>query len=198
MSQKTTHLFSTHTLPKRSFPKFLANKDVVPVNIVNAINRVMLERRLRVKKTQNLVLAHKDTDEEKLMDITTRSQDMLITANTVFPFVLFPDTISMDRQQLTIVHRAFFRTANTISVQIDDILNVESNVGPFFGSLRLSSKYFINNYKSIHFLSRFNALKIQRLIQGYMIAHHRRINCSTIEKGHLVFLLNDLGRGTAK
>ncbi len=171
---------------------------VVPVNIVNAINRGLLRHRLNRKKTQNLVLAHEDTDEEKLVGITTGAQDILITANTVFPFVLFPDTISMDRQQLTIVHRPFFLTANTISVQIDDILNVESNVGPFFGSLHLFSKYFTNNVKSINFLSRRNALKIQRLIQGYMIAHHRQINCSNIEKDHLVVLLNDLGQGTAK
>lgn len=198
MFQKTNRLFSIHTLPKRNFPRTTKLSDVIPVNIVKAINKGILLHRLSAKKTQDLVLAHKDTDEEKLVGITIRAQDVLITANTIFPFVLFPGTISMDRQQLTIVHRAFFRTANTISVQIDDILNVESNVGPFFGSLHLFSKYFINNVQSISFLSRRNALKIQRFIQGYMIAHHRHINCLTIEKDHLVVLLNNLGQGTAK
>lgn len=170
------------------------------VNIVSAINRVITERRLRLKSLPNLFLArrNKDIDEEKLIGITTGASDVLIKANTVFPFVLFPDSICMDRQKLTIVHRAFFSTANTISVQIDDILNVESNVGPFFGSLHLQSKYFINNVKSINFLSRSNAIKIQRLIQGYMIAHHRKIDCSTIEKNRLIVLLNDLGQQMAK
>jgi len=46
-------------------------------------------------------------------------------------------------------------------------------------------------------LTRENTLRIQRLIQGYLIARHRKIDCSTIEKKQLVILLNDLGQGAA-
>ncbi len=178
---------------------YTIKSSIASVNIVEAVNRALQKRTLRIRKPVVSVVAPEDTSEEKLMDITTGAQDILIKANSVFPFVLFPDSISLGRQQLTIVHRAFFSTANTISVQIDDILSVESNVGPFFGSLHLFSKYFFNNVKTINFLSRHDVLKIQRLIQGYMIAHHRKIDCSTIEKGQLIILLNSLGQqGTAK
>jgi hypothetical protein len=169
------------------------------INSVQAINTALAKRplRLRLPKPVKLARNRKQTNEEKLVDVTIGAHDIIFTAKTVSPFVLFPDSISMDRQQLTIVHRSFFSTANTISVRIEDVLNIESNVGPFFGSIHIFSKFFTNDIKSISFLSRTNALKTQRLIQGYMIAHHRKIDCSTIEKNQLIILLNDLGQGAA-
>ncbi len=168
------------------------------INMVEAIKTALAKRPLRLRIPKPRALVRKQTNEEKLVDVTVGAHDMLFAASTVFPFVLFPDSISMDRQQLTIVHRSFFSTANTISVRVEDVLNVESNVGPFFGSIHIFSKYFTNDIKTISFLSRANVLSIQRLIQGYMIAHHRKIDCSTIEKDQLIVLLNDLGQGATK
>jgi hypothetical protein len=167
------------------------------INAVEAVNRALSKHTFHLRKPRPQVLDHEDTDSEKLIDITAGAHDMLITATTVFPFVLFPDTINIDRQKLTIIHRSFFRVADVISVQIDDIQNVESSVGPFFGSIRLTSRYFINNFQSIKFLQRGDVVKIQRLLQGYMIAHHRKIDCSTIDKAQLIILLNDLGQGSS-
>jgi hypothetical protein len=169
------------------------------INTVQAISAALDKRPLRLKipRPPLLVRSRKPTNEEKLVDVTVGAHDILFSAKTVFPFVIFPDSISMDRQQLTLVHRSFFSTANTISVRIEDVLNVETNVGPFFGSIHIFSKFFTNDIKSISFLSRINVLKIQRLVQGYMIAHHRKIDCSTIEKNQLIILLNDLGAGAA-
>jgi len=169
------------------------------INPVEAIHRAVVRRPLRIRIPRPAALARKQpeiTSVEKLVDVTVGSHDILFSANTVFPFTLFPDSISMDRQQLTIVHRDFFSVANTISVRIEDILNVESHVGPFFGSIHIFSKFFTNDLKTISFLTRGDTLRIQRLIQGYLIARHRKIDCSTIEMKQLVILLNDLGQGT--
>lgn len=135
------------------------------------------------------------TSEEKLIYATTESQETLLTADTIFPFVLFKDTIQIDREKLTIVHRSSFRTADIISVQISDILSVQGKVGPLFGSLVLSSKYFINSIQTVNFLRRRDVLEFQRLIQGSMIAHNDKIDCTGIEKDQLVALLTDLGQG---
>jgi len=172
------------------------------INPVLAIRTAIAKRPMTIRiprPSRRTLSAPKEpeiTNEEKLVDVTVGAHDIIFSAKTVFPFTLFPDSISMDRQQLTIVHREFFSVANTISVRIEDILNVESNVGPFFGSIHIFSKFFTNDIKSVSFLTRDNALRIQRLIQGYMIARHRKIDCSTIEKRQLVILLNDLGQGT--
>jgi hypothetical protein len=164
------------------------------LDVIQAIKRALIHRGLHLKNNEDLTKATEITPEEKLMYTTKESQETLLTADTVFPF-FFRDTIQIDREKLTIVHRSSFRTANIISVQISDILSVQGRVGPLFGSLVLSSKYFINSIQTVDFLRRRDVLKFQRLIQGSLIAHHEEIDCSSIEKIQLVALLTDLGQG---
>ncbi len=165
------------------------------LDAVMAINKVVRRRGLRRKRTENLAPTIESTPEEKLLFTTTESQETLLTADTIAPFTFFRDTIHIDREKLTIVHRSSFRTADIMSVQIRDILSVQGKVGPLFGSLVLSSKYFINSIQTINYLRRSDVLKFQRLIQGSLIAHNENINCSGIEKEQLVTLLSDLGQG---
>ncbi len=133
----------------------------------------------------------------KLLKMAAKGHDVLIRANTVFPFTLFPDTVIIDREKLTIVKRLFFATAKIISVPIADILSVEVDVGPFFGSIHISSRYFIRNPYSVNYLGRNYAIKLQRLLQGYIIAHERKVDCSGMGKEELKILLEDLGKVTA-
>lgn len=76
-----------------------------------------------------------------------------------------------------------------------DILSVEADVGPFFGSIHITSRYYPVNPYSVNFLWRSDAIKLRRLLLGYIIAHERDIDCAEIGKAELVYLLNDLGQG---
>lgn len=166
-----------------------------PLDVVQAIRGALSRRTPHNQQTEGLVSATEDTPEEKLINTTSESQDALLSADTVFPFTLFRSTIQIDRHKLTIIRRSFFWTADTISVQICDILNVEVNVGPFFGSVVMSSKYFNKNIKSVNFLRRQDAINFQRLVQGSIIASRKQIDYSGIEKEQLITLLSDLGQG---
>jgi hypothetical protein len=132
---------------------------------------------------------------ERLIDITEKAQDVLFQADTVFPFTLFPDTITLDREKLTVATRYFWRTAKIVSVPISSISNAETDVGIFFGSLVMASKYFIQNKYRVNFLWRRDALKIEHLLQGFIIAQERDIDVTDIDKEDLLLLLNDLGQG---
>lgn len=134
---------------------------------------------------------------EKLVDLTANAHEVLLEATTVFPFMLFPDTVTIDREKLTIANRFFFRVAKINSIPITDIQSIEANVGPFFGSIRTTSRYFVSNPRIVKFLWRQDALKIQRLLQGYIIAHQKEVDCATIDKEQLIILLNDLGQGVS-
>lgn len=135
---------------------------------------------------------------EKLFDMAISAHDILFSSNTVFPFTLFPDTISLDREKVTIIHRYFFFTAKIAHIRIKDILSVDADVGPFFGSLHITSRYFVNTPQKINFLPRSKALQLERQIQGYIIASQREIDCSTIPKDDLLMVLEDLGRGATE
>ncbi len=153
-----------------------------------------------------------EEEKDKLYTAAIKSRDVLFQANTVFPFILFPDTISLDREQLTIVHRPFFRMAKITAIRIKDILNAEVDVGPFFGSLKVATRYFagtdnqfagadtsekINTPPTINFLWRHDATKLHSLLQGYIIASQKGIDCADVPKEELIMLLRELGQTEA-
>ncbi len=75
---------------------------------------------------------HEEVKEAKqeLSEAIHASHEVLMSANTVFPFTPFPDTVTIDREKITITHRNFFMVSDAVSTRIDDILNVTANVGP--------------------------------------------------------------------
>jgi hypothetical protein len=134
---------------------------------------------------------------DSLVELTEKSQDILYEASTVFPFTLFPDTITLDREKLTIAHRLFWRTANITSTPVSEIMSCEANVGPFFGSLHLTFRFFTDNQRTLSFLWRHDAEEMQRLIHGYIIAHRREVDCSNVNIEDLKKLLVELGQGAS-
>lgn len=123
-------------------------------------------------------------------------QEVLLTATTVFPFTLVPDTVTLDREKLTISHRIFFRVAEVMSIRIEDILNVTADVGPFFGSIKVSTRFFdVRKPYSVDYLWRWDALRFKRVVQGYIIALQKGIDCSPLSSPQLADLLDELGQG---
>ena len=133
----------------------------------------------------------------KLKDFTRDADEILYTADSVFPFQLVPDTITIDRQKVTIAQRTFIRVAKILSVHVNDMLSVEADIGPFFGTVKLTSRFFANTPQKITWLGRKDAVQIQRILQGYIIAHQKKIDCSKIPKGELATLLERLGQGAS-
>jgi hypothetical protein len=140
----------------------------------------------------------KASETAKLHEAVKKSQRHLIKATAVFPFDLFPDTITIDRQKLTIVHRTFFFIQQTISVQLADVKNVEANLGPFFGSLTITSQHFKNNVQHINFLPRRDVVQVQHILQGIIVANNRKIDISKVDHDKLQVMLKELGEGEVK
>lgn len=130
----------------------------------------------------------------ELQDQVKRSREILVTATTVFPFTLFPDTITVDRTKLTIHKRNFFFSSDVLSIRIEDILNVSSGLGPFFGSVTIASRVMsTEDHFVINYFWKADAVKIKRLLQGYVIAQHNKIECTHLSKYELISTLSELG-----
>lgn len=164
------------------------------LDVFEAIKRAMLYNGFVRRKT-GTKKEEKAEGSEELKGVTKKAHEILFRVDTVFPFTLFPDTVTLDREKLNIATRFFYRVAKVTSVPVRDILSVETDVGPFFGSIHMTSRYFSSNPYSVNFLWRDHAMRLQNLLQGYIIAHEREIDCASIEKGQLMTLLNDLGTG---
>lgn len=182
--------------------KFPENSPESVVDVFEAIRRAFIRRGIfRQKSKPEPKIKKKEKTNEpvngrpKLAKIADKSHEILFKANTVFPFTLFPDTVTLDREKISFATRFFFSVAKINSVPIRDILSVEADIGPFFGSVHTSSRFFITNPKSISWLWRKDAITLQRMLQGYIIAHEQKIDCDDIERDKLIAMLNDLGTG---
>src|SRR3989344_386402 len=100
----------------------------------------------------------------------------------------------LQRKKVTIIKRNFILSSETVSFRIEDILNVSVNVTPFFGSIKILTRVFGTEkpYQVDHF-KRGEAIHLKHIIQGYLIAARRNIDCSTLEHGELINLLGQLG-----
>ena len=167
------------------------------LDVFEAVKRAMRHRgRFRQRQRPDGKEVKKPSSEKttrKLSTVTIKSHEILFQADTVFPFTLFPDTVTVDREKVSFTSRLFFGIAKITSVPIRDILSVEADIGPFFGSVHTSSRFFVTNPKSIAWLRRADAEKLQRLLQGYIIAHEQDINCDDIDKDKLIAMLTALG-----
>jgi hypothetical protein len=171
------------------------------LDVFEAVKRALMHRgrfrqRTPAKKTEGKPPAERSA--RKLSTVAIKSHEVLFRANTVFPFTLFPDTVILDREKVSFTSRFFFGIAKLTSVPVRDILSVEADIGPFFGSVHTSSRFFVTNPKSIGWLKRNDAEKLQRLLQGYIIAHEQDINCDNIGKNKLVSMLIALGTTRAE
>ncbi len=164
------------------------------VDVFEAIRRAMIKRGI-FRQAASKATPKPSSGPKKLLDATRKSHEILFKANTVFPFTLFPDTVTLDREKVTVANHYFFGVAKITSAPVRDILSVEADIGPFFGSVHMSSRFFVTNPFSLHFLWRSDAIRLQRLLQGYIIAHEQAIDCAKIKKAKLIELLNDLGKG---
>jgi len=131
---------------------------------------------------------------DKLRNVVKRSHEVLASANTVFPITLFRDTVIVDRTRVTIIKRTFFWTSKTVSVQIEDILNVSCGVGPFFGSLIISVRVMNStDHFEIDYFWRHDAIHLKHIIQGYMIAKAHNIDVDSLSRKELIDHVNELG-----
>ena len=149
------------------------------------------------QKQQSPVNKSKQQKQKDLQKIVSKSHELLMSANTVFPITLFPDTITIDRTKVTITRRDFFWSSDVLSIRIEDVLNVQVSIGPLFGSLTIASRVMSTvDHFQIRHLWRADAIRMKQIIQGYVIAQHNKIDTSHLKKNDLIETLVELGNDT--
>jgi hypothetical protein len=139
------------------------------------------------------------SEAKEINQLVKRSHEVLAGARTVIlPVNLFPDSVTVDRTKVTIVKRTFFWSAQVITTRIEDILNVTSNFGPFFGSLTISTRIMNStDHYEINYFWRKDAQYLKQIIQGYMITQHNRIATKHLTRQQLIDTLLEVGRDSS-
>lgn len=138
-----------------------------------------------------------ESDKEIVAGLVKKSNRILATIQThKFPIDLFPDTMNVEDDRITIIVRNFFWSSGVHSVDIKDISNVFINTAPFFAQLVIVSKTFTANEIRIKYLWKEQAVEIRRIIEGLRIFVREGVDTSVYSKRELVDKLEELSRTT--
>lgn len=132
---------------------------------------------------------------QELHKVAKGSQEVLMTATSVFPLTLFPSTVAVDRTQVSITKRVFIMAGNVTSMRLEDILNVTAQVGPFFGTVHIETRFFdTDKSHEVRLLWRHEALRLAALLNGLIVATKNNIDITKLGRRELVDELVRIGQ----
>lgn len=124
-------------------------------------------------------------DRQEINDLVQKSNRCIITISSLFPWDFFPTTMSVEESRITFIFRQFL-SSQSHSVEIKDISNVFIESSPFFASLQVVSRTFIQNDIKISHLNRNKANKARMIIEGLRTFAEHNINTSNYEIDELI------------
>ena len=131
------------------------------------------------------------TDQHELDDMMTKSNRIIISISSVFPWAFFPDSINVEETRVTVIQRQLF-ASQVHSVDIKNISNVFIDNDIFFTALTIVSKTFEENNIRIMKLRKKEADLTRRLIEGLRMFIEKDIDTSKYSTEELVSKLEEL------
>lgn len=144
--------------------------------------------------------AHKDVqrqtevNEEKFKDLLKKSEKCLLVISAVFPFDPFPDEVTIDINQVNIIHRIFFYSERRHSIPIQNIKDVFVEASPFFSTLRIVDTGFVEASIDVKFLKKNDAMRARRIIQGLVLAAKEGIDLTLLKEKKMLEKIEELGK----
>lgn len=132
-----------------------------------------------------------ETDRHSISDMVHNSNNILISASTVFPFDLFPTTINVEATRVTVITRQLF-SSQVHSFDIKDISSVFIETSILFAAIRLESKTYSQKELVINRLWKKEAILLRRIIEGLRMFEKKDINTTNFSKAELLSKLKEL------
>jgi len=134
----------------------------------------------------------REHSEQSLKKAIEDSNEILVTASTVGP--INKNSLTLSRTKLYGEERLGIKNVAVMSVLVEDILNINGEVGPVSGFIDIATKFTSPGMPyRIGPFHRKDVLKLKRTIQGYIIALQKKIDLSPIPTAELASLLYELG-----
>ncbi len=131
---------------------------------------------------------------KKLDELASIDNQALFTAKGVFPFDLFPDTVYIDRNKISIHKHFFFFTKQLQSIMIRDTLTVVVEENLLFASLQIVDKVFPQETIQVRFLTKSDAKKIRWIVEALIVGLNENIDFTRIPNEDLIPKLLEIGK----
>ncbi len=135
------------------------------------------------------------TDQNRLDDMMAQSNRIIISASSMFPWDIFPNTINVEETRVTVIHRQLF-SSQVHSVDIKNISNVFIDTDLFFAALTIVSATFEENNIKIMKLRKNQAILTRRIIEGLRMFIEKDIDTSKYTTADLINKLKELSTTT--
>lgn len=127
----------------------------------------------------------KEEDKQTVSDLIKKSNRCIISISSLFPWTLFPNTIEVEESRVTFIFRQLW-ASQSHSVNIKDISNVIIQSSPFFATLQIVSRTFVENDITIGHLETKKAHRVQMIIEGLRTFAEHNIDTSNYEVNELI------------
>ncbi|MCJ7826155.1 hypothetical protein MUP56_00895 [Patescibacteria group bacterium] len=178
-------------IPQTLYTRITANKQVtnrVPaVSSVRPISQVTdqaLKEEGKNEQTKNEA-TKKEEDKQTVSDLIKKSNRRIISISSLFPWDFFPNTIEVEESRVTFIFRQFL-ASQSHSVDIKDISNVFIQSSPFFATLQIVSRTFVQNDITIGHLDAKKAQRVKMVIEGLRTFVENNIDTSNYEVNELI------------
>lgn len=127
----------------------------------------------------------KEEDRQIVNDLVTKSNRCIISISSLFPWDFSPNTIQVEESRVTFIFRQFLATQSH-SVDIKDISNVFIQSSPFFATLQIVSRTFVQNDIRIGHLNAKKAQRVHMIIEGLRTLAEHNVDTSNYEVPELI------------
>ncbi len=148
------------------------------------------------KEARKEVLIQEEMNKQKLEKLVSKSAEILLEIESVFPFTLFPDKVIITEEKVSVINRNFFYSESVKSVLGKDIAHVDVDTNIFFATLTIIDKYFTQDPIMVNHLHKGDALEARRIIQGMIVTSHQEIDITKIDAPDIRYKLEQIGRST--
>jgi hypothetical protein len=136
-------------------------------------------------------------DIQKMSYLGNGKDQVICEVKTVFPITLFPTTLTIEKTKVNIIETLFFSSTQVQSILIEEIATVERSTSLFLGSITIHNKVPNREPYVVKNLSKEDATRAQRVIQGLMVSLTQKINIATIPTHELLPQLEKIGMSHA-
>ncbi len=145
------------------------------------------------KKNDKKEKSEDKNEEEKIHEVIHKVHEVLFTCKTRFPFDIFPDTITLDIEKISIRAWYFFLMGEITSYELTEFKKVVVDDAFFFSTV---SFFGDDENKPALFLKNLNhgdALKIQGITNGILEAKKEQVDLTKIPENKLSEYLLEIG-----
>ena len=160
-----------------------------PVPLVASDSTINEESKILEQEGKNEQMKNEATkieeDKQMINDLVRKSNRCIISISSLFPWTLFPNTIQVEETRVTFIFRQFL-ASQSHSLDIKDISNVFIQASPFFATLQVVSRTYVENEITIGHLNVPKANEVRMIIEGLRTFSEHKIDTSNYEVSELI------------